>query len=87
MRADAIILFNGNILTGTIENMDEGKLILETDYSQPIEITVAKIKEIKTDKPVNLYLKEEEVLQGRITMLKEGKIVVQRSDDQSGWHG
>lgn len=81
--ADEIVLVNGNTLTGTIEKVEGGKLILKTDYSQPIEIEVAKIKKITTDKPIDLYLVSGEALKGKVTTVEDGKIAVEPAPGQA----
>jgi putative salt-induced outer membrane protein YdiY/sRNA-binding regulator protein Hfq len=81
--ADEIVLVNGNTLTGTIEKVDGGKLTLKTDYSQPIEIEVAKIKKITTDKPIDLYLVSGEALKGKVTTVEDGKISVEPAPGQA----
>ena len=81
--ADEIVLVNGNTLTGTIEKVQGGKLTLKTDYSQPIEIEVAKIKKITTDKPVDLYLVSGEALKGIIAPAEDGKIAVETAPGQA----
>jgi len=80
--ADEIVLVNGNTLTGTIEKVEAGKLTLKTDYSQPIEIEVAKIKRITTDKPIDLYLVSGEALKGKVTTVEDGKIAVEPAPGQ-----
>jgi hypothetical protein len=64
--ADEIVLENGNVFTGAIEKEEGGKLILQTDYSQPIEIQTSKIRKINTDKPVDLYLSSGELVKGKV---------------------
>lgn len=81
--ADEIVLVNGNTLTGTIEKLEKGKLTLKTDYSQPVEIEVAKIKKITTDKPIDLYLTSGEALKGRVTTVEDGKIAVEPARGQA----
>jgi len=81
--ADEIVLVNGNTLTGTIEKVEGGKLTLKTDYSQPIEIEVAKIKKITTDKPIDLYLVSGEALKGKVTTVEDGKISVEPAPGQA----
>jgi putative salt-induced outer membrane protein YdiY len=58
--ADKIILENGDALTGTVEKVIDGKLTFVTDYAGPIVIPVAKIKEILTDKPLEIHLSSGE---------------------------
>jgi putative salt-induced outer membrane protein YdiY len=81
--ADEIVLENGNVLTGTIEKIDGGKLFLKTDYSQPIEIQVSKIKKITTDKPVDLYLISGELLKGKVQTAPDGKLAVEPAPGQA----
>jgi putative salt-induced outer membrane protein YdiY len=81
--ADEIVLENGNVLTGTIEKVDGGKLFLKTDYSQPIEIQLSKIKKITTDKPVDLYLNSGELLKGKVQTAPDGKLAVEPAPGQA----
>jgi hypothetical protein len=77
--ADEIVLENGNVLTGTIEKVEGGKLILKTDYSQPIKIQTSKIKKANTDKPVGLYLSSEESVKGKVQTGQDGKLLVEHA--------
>ena len=81
--ADEIVLENGNVLTGTIEKIDGGKLFLKTDYSQPIEIQISKIKRVTTDKPVDLYLTSGELLKGKVQTAPDGKLTVEPAPGQA----
>ena len=74
--ADEIVLENGNVLTGTIEKVEGGKLFLKTDYSQPIKVQISKIKKITTDKAVDLYLTSGELVKGKVQTAEDGKLVV-----------
>ena len=79
---DEIVLENGNVLTGTIDKVEGGKLILKTDYSQPIEIQISKIKKITTDKPVDLYLNSGELVKGKVQTAPDGKLAVEPAPGQ-----
>ena len=81
--ADEIVLENGNVLTGTIEKIEGGKLFLKTDFSQPIEIQVSKIKKITTDKPVDLYLTSGELVKGKVQTTEDGKLAVEPAPGQA----
>jgi putative salt-induced outer membrane protein YdiY len=80
--ADSIILENGDTLTGTVERVIRGKLILKTDYAGAIEIQVDKIKQIFTDNPVEVHLTTGEILKGKIKTGGDGKIVVEESPER-----
>jgi len=80
--ADKIVLENGDTLTGTIEKVVDGKLTLKTDYAGPIEIQVAKIKEIFTDNPVEVRLLSGEVFKGKIKTVEDNRLVVEESPER-----
>jgi putative salt-induced outer membrane protein YdiY len=81
--ADKIILENGDQLTGTVEKVIDGKLTLVTDYAGPIVIPVVKIKEIFTDKPLEIHLSSGEVLKGRINTVEDNKLMVEESPERT----
>jgi putative salt-induced outer membrane protein len=55
-RADTVVLTNGDHLTGTVTQLDGGKLTVHTDYAGDIVIAFAKVSSVKVDKPVILSL-------------------------------
>jgi putative salt-induced outer membrane protein YdiY len=81
--ADKVILENGDTLTGTVEKVIDGKLTLVTDYAGPIIIPVEKIREVFTDKPVAVHLKDGEVLKGKIKTVEEKKLSVEESPERT----
>jgi len=80
--ADKVILENGDVLTGTIEKMMEGKLTLKTDYAGSIEIQMGKIKQIISDNPLAVHLTTGEVVTGKVKPVEEGKLAVEPSPDR-----
>jgi putative salt-induced outer membrane protein YdiY len=80
--ADKIILENGDVLTGTVEKVIDGKLTFVTDYAGSIVIPVTKIKEILTDKPVEIHLSSGEVLKGKIKTVEDKKLMVEESPER-----
>ncbi len=81
--ADNVILENGDTLTGTVEKMAGGKLILRTEWSAPIEIDTTKIKKISTEAPVEVHLENGEIIKGRLTSSEDKRVLVERSDDRA----
>jgi putative salt-induced outer membrane protein YdiY len=75
--ADEIILKNGDRLTGKVTKMENGTLILETEYSKPIEIKKDKVGTIRVDAPVDLHLPDGEILKGSIQKTEEDRLIVQ----------
>jgi len=80
--ADKVILENGDILTGTVEKVVEGKLTLKTDYAGIIEIQMGKVKQIVTDNPVAVHLTTGEVVKGKVKPVEEGKLEVEPSPER-----
>ena len=80
--ADEIILQNGDRLTGKVVKMENNTIILETEYSAPIEIKKNKILKISTSDPVDLRLSGGEVLKGAVKGTDNGRLVVESSDDR-----
>jgi putative salt-induced outer membrane protein YdiY len=80
--ADKVILENGDILTGTVEKVVEGKLTLRTDYAGSIEIQMGKVKQMITDNAVVVYLTSGEVVKGKIRPIEEGKWGVEPSPER-----
>ena len=80
--ADEIVLENGNILTGTVVKVEGGKLTLKTDFSQPVEIQMDKIKKITTDNPVEVHLTTGEIIKGKLKTAEDGRMVIEPSPER-----
>lgn len=64
--ADVIELTDGSRLLGTIVRMQDGKLILETQFAGTLEIDASLIKTIQTAEPVNVGVDTGDRLVGPI---------------------
>jgi len=80
--ADKIVLENGDTLTGKVERVIDGNLTIVTDYAGPIVIPVGKIKEIDIDNPVEVHLKDGEVLKGKVKTVEDKKLAVESSPER-----
>jgi len=80
--ADQVVLENGDKLTGTVVNIDNGILTFSTDYSDPVKIQSSKIKEVITNTPVEVHLSKGEVLKGTLKTVEDGKVAVESSTDR-----
>lgn len=78
--ADELILINNDRLTGTIISLENGILILKTEYSEPVKIKAEKIKKISSEKIVEIHLDSGEVLKGKIREAGEGRLAVERTE-------
>ena len=56
--ADQIIFNNGDRITGEIQKLTDGKLVIESDVAGTITIDVSKVKNLETARPVKIYLSE-----------------------------
>jgi putative salt-induced outer membrane protein YdiY len=77
---DEIILQNGDRLTGKVTRMEGDKLMLETEYSAPVEIKKNKISRISVKERATIHLTDGEVLKGALTSTNDGRLVVESSD-------
>ena len=55
-QADTVVLINGDHLTGSVTQLDGGKLTVHTDYAGDVVIAFDKVSSVKMDKPVVLSL-------------------------------
>ena len=75
-RADEVILTNGDRLTGKIIGIKEGVLTLETSYAEPIKLNYESLQQMNSSDPVDLHLKNGEILKGKISTNSSGQLVV-----------
>lgn len=62
LRADEVVMVNGDRLTGTVLRMDGGVLQFETAYAGVVSIDWEKVRELSTDTPMRLRLENGELL-------------------------
>lgn len=55
-KADTVVLTNGDHLTGSVMQLDGGKLTVHTDYAGDVVIAFDKVSSVKMDKPAILSL-------------------------------
>jgi putative salt-induced outer membrane protein YdiY len=80
VRADQVVLDNGDSLSGTVENIVAGKLTLKTEYAGSIGIDISRIKKISTSSPVEVHLQNGEVMKGVLKTAEDGQVTVEGSD-------
>ena len=52
VNADEVILENGDKLTGKVVRLENGQLVLNTEYAGEITIQVEKVSHLTTDEPM-----------------------------------
>ena len=80
--ADTVTVKTGDTLHGTVIMMEGGYLTFKTKYAGKIKIAHKAVIELKTEKPVTLYLKNKKVLSGIISGLVDGILTVEASEGQ-----
>ena len=73
-RSDQIRLDNGDILTGTVKGVVEGKLKLSTSYAGDLSITTSNIVGVETAKSFNVRWKDGREEVGRLITTAAGQI-------------
>lgn len=74
VKADEILLNNGDRITGKIMTMEEGKLTVETSYAGKIIVQWSAVANLKTDEALKVVLSDKTSLQGITEDSEEGKM-------------
>jgi putative salt-induced outer membrane protein len=67
VRADTLILKNGDRLTGVVETSDGKNLTLKTDYAGEIKLQWAAVKEIASAKAIYVVMPDKKTVNGNVT--------------------
>ncbi len=78
--ADELLMKNGDRLQGTVLSMSLGKLVFKTSYAGEIKIKWDEIARLTTEKPLEAYLRDENTLMGKLTITKDGALILQPAD-------
>ena len=78
--ADELLMKNGDRLQGTVVSMTLGKLVFKTPYAGTITIDWDKVDRLTTEKPLEAYLRDENALMGKLTVTKDGALILQPAD-------
>ena len=63
--ADQVVLDNGDRITGAVERLAGGKLVITTEYAGSIEIDVERIASLQVDSKMTVVLEDDTRLYGR----------------------
>jgi putative salt-induced outer membrane protein YdiY len=66
VNADEVILENGDKLTGTLIRLENGQLVLNTEYAGEISIQVEKVRQLTTDEPMATTLIDGNTQKARV---------------------
>lgn len=74
--ADEVTMKNGDVITGKILTLKEGKLTMKTPYNESLEIDWASIQKIRSEEPEEVILADETRLKGTLQVTEEGTLQV-----------
>ena len=74
--ADRLTLANGDVLTGTVKSMADGKLVFTQQSLADLTIPMAKVADLQTLRPVRLQTDGGEVIERRIIGIKDGQLLL-----------
>jgi putative salt-induced outer membrane protein YdiY len=80
IRADEVLLKNGDRLTGKIETFADGKLIFKSDVADAVTIPVAKIQTFSSDSPIQVHLKDGTVFNVRVFSAQADHFAIQTTE-------
>lgn len=76
VRADEILLVNGDRLTGTILKMEEGDLSLATTYGGQIKIRWTEIQRFSSENPLTIEVEDGSQLRGTVQESETGALQI-----------
>ena len=74
--ADQVTMANGDVITGEILTLKEGKLTIKTPYNEALELAWGSIQKIQSETPVEVVLTDETRLQGTLQLSEDGGLQV-----------
>jgi len=74
--ADEVTMANGDVITGEILTLKEGKLTIKTPYNEALEIAWGSIEKIQSETPVEVVLSDGSRLKGTLQLSAEGALQV-----------
>ena len=78
--ADEVVLRNGDRITGEVQRIENGKLVLKTPYAGTIKIERKEIATMATDQPVHVVIDEVNRIQAKISAAESGLVTLADGD-------
>ena len=75
--ADELLMKNGDRLQGSVVSMALGKLVFKTSYAGTITIDWDMVARLTTEKPIEVYLRDEKIIIGKVLASDKGDMVLQ----------
>jgi putative salt-induced outer membrane protein YdiY len=77
---DTVVVENGDILTGKVDSIAGGRLVLATTYAGSVVIDMTAVRELETESTYNLRLRDKR-LTGRLSVVDGALVVVTKTAD------
>lgn len=77
--ADEVYLRNGDRISGKIIRMEEGKLVIKTDYAGEITIAWQQVESLSADEKFKVVLDDETTLEGQTISPEAGKMKLEEA--------
>lgn len=74
---DEIEFVNGDRLSGTIKQLTEGKLVIETEVAGEVTVDVSKVATLRSDEPVAVHLAEGSIVRQRLVPAERGLVGIE----------
>ena len=81
---DVVVLTNGDRITGTVDSIDDGRLLIKTEYAGRVPIDLGAIQSLVTDGEFEIKTAETgaEKVQGRFDVIAEQQAIVTEVGEQ-----
>ena len=76
LAADTVFLTNGDKISGTIKEMGTEKIVINTPYTEDIEIYWRDISNMKTDEKITILKSDSTRVEGKIDSVRSGEITL-----------
>jgi putative salt-induced outer membrane protein YdiY len=83
LRADVVVMTNGDRFTGTVVKLEDGKLTLKPDYSDPVALAWDKVASITTTQAIVLSLATRNLMVTSIERTSDGMVVTAASGKET----
>lgn len=77
---DEILLKNGDRLTGKIDHLVDGKLVLKSDITGEVTVDISNVRTFSSDAPIEVNLKDKTVLKQKVLSSESGSFAVEGTD-------
>jgi len=83
LRADVVVMMNGDRFTGTVVKLEDGKLTLKPDYSDPVALDWDKVASISTTQAIVLAIANRKLMVTSIERTPDGMVMTAASGKET----